>query len=64
MAKAEKWTSNSKWNTLPDLMLAYRCQSYFCRLHCPEAMSGIYTTEEIEDINTNRAQPQDILQEE
>ena len=61
MAKAEKWTSNPKWSTLTDLMLAYRCQSYFCRIHCPETMSGIYTTEEIEDINTNRAQPQDIL---
>jgi len=61
MAKAEKWTSNPKWSTLKDLMLAYRCQSYFCRIHCPEAMSGIYTTEEIEDINTTREQPQDIL---
>lgn len=61
MAKAEKWTSNPKWSTLKDLMLAYRCQSYFCRIHCPEAMSGIYTTEEIEDINTTREQPIDIL---
>lgn len=61
MAKAEKWTSNPKWSTLTDLMLAYRCQSYFCRIHCPETMSGIYTTEEIEDINTTREQPKDIL---
>lgn len=61
MAKAEKWTTNSKWLTLTDLMLAYRCQSYFCRLHCPEAMSGIYTAEEIEDINTPRQAPVDIL---
>lgn len=61
MAKAEKWTSNSKWLTLTDLMLAYRCQSYFCRLHCPEAMSGIYTAEEIEDINTPKQAPVDIL---
>lgn len=61
MAKAEKWTSNPKWSTLKDLMLAYRCQSYFCRIHCPEAMSGIYTTEEIEDINVEKEQPKDIL---
>lgn len=61
MAKAEKWTSNPKWQTLTDLMLAYRCQSYFCRIHCPETMSGIYTTEEIEDVNTTREQPKDIL---
>lgn len=62
MAKAEGWTSNKKWTTLPDLMLAYRCQSYFCRIHCPEAMTGIYTTEEIEDINTpKQSAPIDIL---
>lgn len=62
MAKAEKWTSNPKWNTLPDLMLAYRCQSYFCRIHCPEAMTGIYTAEEVEDINTpKQSAPVDIL---
>ena len=61
MAKAEGWTSNKKWTTLPDLMLAYRCQSYFCRVHCPEAMTGIYTTEEIEDINPSRETPVDVL---
>lgn len=61
MAKAEKWTTNPKWNSLSELMLAYRCQSYFCRVHCPEAMNGIYTAEEIEDISTPRQQPQDIL---
>jgi hypothetical protein len=62
LAKAEKWTSNSKWLNLSDMMLAYRCQSYFCRLHCPEAMSGIYTAEEIEDINTpKQSAPVDIL---
>lgn len=61
MAKAEKWTSNTKWISLSELMLAYRCQSYFCRVYCPEAMNGIYTSEEIEDISTPRQQPIDIL---
>lgn len=61
MAKEENWTSNKKWLTLTDLMLAYRCQSFFCRLYVPEAMNGIYTSEEVEDITTNRQQPQDIL---
>lgn len=61
MAKKEGWTKNPKWSSLKEIMLAYRCQSYFCRVHCPETMSGIYTTEEIEDINTNREQPKDIL---
>lgn len=61
MAKAEKWTNNPKWSSLTELMLAYRCQSYFCRVYCPEAMAGIYTTEEVEDMNTKREQPTDIL---
>lgn len=61
MAKAEKWTSNNKWLTLTDLMLAYRCQSFFCRLYVPEAMNGIYTSEEIEEVTEQRQQPQDIL---
>ena len=61
MAKKEGWTKNPKWSSLREIMLAYRCQSYFCRIHCPETMSGIYTTEEIEDINTTREQPKDIL---
>ena len=61
MAKAEKWTSNSKWLTLTDLMLAYRCQSFFCRLYVPEAMNGIYTSEEVEEISSQRQQPTDIL---
>lgn len=64
MAKDEGWTSNKKWLTLTDLMLAYRCQSFFCRIYCPEAMNGIYTSEEIEDVYGNsqyRQQPTDIL---
>ena len=61
MAKAEKWTSNSKWVTLTDLMLADRCQSFFCRLYVPEAMNGIYTSEEVDEMSTQRQQPTDIL---
>lgn len=62
MAKEEGWTTNKKWITLTDLMLGYRCQSFFARLHCPEALGGIYTSEEINDSNieTKRVVP-DIL---
>ena len=52
-AKEEGWTTNKKWITLTDLMLGYRCQSFFARLHCPEALGGIYTSEEIADTNNN-----------
>lgn len=63
MAKDEGWTSNKKWFSLQDLMLAYRCQSYFARLHCPEATNGIYTSEEMEDVDTKKVQQEyeDIL---
>lgn len=64
MAKEEGWTTNKKWLTLTDLMLAYRCQSFFARLHCPEAMNGIYTSDEvieIEDINKERRVIKDVL---
>ena len=62
MAKEESWTTNKKWITLTDLMLGYRCQSFFARLYCPEALGGIYTSEEINDSNieTKRVVP-DIL---
>ena len=61
MAKAEGWTSNKKWITLTDLMLAYRCQSFFARLYCPEALNGVYTSEEMEDIKEGPRQFQDVL---
>lgn len=61
MAKEEGWTTNKKWLTLTDLMLAYRCQSFFARLYCPEAMNGVYTSEEIEDIQPTKRIVEDVL---
>jgi len=40
----------SKWVTLPDLMYRYRAATLFGRVHCPGAMLGLRTTEEIEDV--------------
>jgi len=39
----------SKWNTLRDLMFNYRAAMFFARLHCPEVLLGLQTTEEILD---------------
>lgn len=50
MAKAEGWTSNTKWINMPELMLSYRATSFFARVYVPEALNGVQTTEEIEDI--------------
>ena len=58
MAKIEGWWSRkdkygketSKWSSLTELMLGYRALSFFARLYCPEALSGVYTDCEIEDM--------------
>lgn len=55
MAKAEGWTSNPKWRNMPEQMLGYRAAAFFARLHCPEALLGIQTTEEVEDVDATRA---------
>lgn len=50
MAKAEGWTSNSKWKNMPELMLAYRASAFFARVYCPEALMGVQIVEEVQDI--------------
>ena len=49
MAKAEGWTSNSKWRNMPEQMLAYRAASFFARVHCPEMLMGVQVKGEVED---------------
>lgn len=61
MAKLEGWTSNSKWNNMPELMLSYRATSFFARVYVPEALNGVQTTEEIEDIfGTNKSTKREV----
>lgn len=55
MAKAEGWTDNKKWRSMPEQMLGYRAAAFFARLHCPEVLLGIQTAEEIEDVDATRA---------
>lgn len=52
MAKNEGWysKSGSKWVTMPELMLRYRCATLFARLYAPELTMGIQTAEEVTDI--------------
>lgn len=49
MAKAEGWTSNSKWRNMPEQMLGYRAASFFARMYCPDALMGLQTYEEVLD---------------
>ena len=55
MAKAEGWLSNNKWKSMPEQMLGYRAAAFFSRLHCPEALMGLQTREEVidADVATN-----------
>lgn len=43
----------SYWQKEPDLMLAYRATSRFCSLNCPEISLGLYTQDEVIEINMN-----------
>ena len=61
MAKAENWTSNTKWINMPELMLSYRATSFFARVYVPDVLNGVQTTEEIEDIfNNNPSQKREM----
>lgn len=52
MAKAEGWVDKpgSKWQTMPEQMLAYRAAAFFARVHCPEILMGCQVEGEAEDI--------------
>lgn len=49
MAKAEGWTSNSKWKSMPAQMMGYRAYSFFARLYCADALNGFMVEGEPED---------------
>lgn len=51
MAKKEGWygKTGSKWQTMPELMLAYRAAAFFARVYCPEVLMGIAVQGEVED---------------
>lgn len=48
MAKAEGWTSNKKYQSMPEQMLRYRSASMLQRLYFPEVLLGYQTVEELE----------------
>lgn len=50
MAKAEGWTSNPKYRSVPHLMLRYRSATFLVRLYAPDVMFGYHTSEENEDV--------------
>ena len=57
IAQAEGWLSKggSKWKTMPELMLAYRAYAWFARVHAPELLLGMQTSDEIQDVHSGRS---------
>ena len=51
MAKAEGWynKSGSKWQTMPEQMLAYRAAAFFTRIYAPNELMGFKVEGEVED---------------
>ena len=50
-AIAEGWTKNSKYQSLPSLMLRYRAAMFLIRTHAPEVINGMHAIEELEDVS-------------
>lgn len=50
MAKAEGWTKNPKYRSIPEQMLRYRSATWLIRLYCPEVLLGFGTSDELEDV--------------
>lgn len=56
MAKAEGWYGrNPKWRNLTQQMLRYRAGAWFGRAYCPEALMGMQTAEEVQDMDFERS---------
>lgn len=54
MAKAEGWTSNKKYTSMPEHMLRWRSATMLIRLFCPEVMLGIPAADELEDVQAGQ----------
>lgn len=67
MAKDEGWyfKKGSKWQTMPELMLAYRASAFFARIHCPASLMGVQVEGEVEDTTERKSvqQAPDVFQE-
>jgi hypothetical protein len=48
MAKAEGWTRNAKYTSMPEHMLKWRSAAFLIRLYAPEVMLGVSLVEELE----------------
>jgi hypothetical protein len=59
MALAEGWTKNAKWTSLRDQMLQYRAGVFLARLYAGGSLGGMYTRDELEDVDAIKKAPKD-----
>ena len=52
MARQEGWTKNSKYSSMPEIMLKARAATFFGRQYIPDLLLGVQTSEEVIDIVT------------
>ncbi len=50
IAKADGWTRNDKYKSMPELMLRYRAATWLVRQTAPEMTMGLHTLEEEQDV--------------
>jgi len=58
MAREEGWTRNSKYASMPELMLRNRAATFFGRQYIPDLLLGVQTSEEVVDIQPLDVTPQ------
>ena len=68
MAQQEGWTKkNSKYQSMPELMLKNRAATFFGRQYIPDLLLGVQTSEEVVDIEpinvTDTVEPEVVQQE-
>lgn len=51
MINNEGWNGKTKWKSMPEQMIKYRAAAFWVRTYCPELILGLYTKEEVEDID-------------
>lgn len=63
MAKECGWLdkNGSFWKKMPMQMAKYRSAAFFARAYCPEALMGLYTTDELYDINGYPKNQKDVV---
>jgi len=57
MAIAEGWTKNSKYKSMPEVMLRYRSATFLVRFYAPDVMLGYQTAEEVTDASYSSSGP-------